>query len=337
MGRKLIRLILFLAVLGLVLWLARVAGYWGSDPDRTLSIFGNVEVREAELGFRVPGRIAELYVDEGEAVDAGAVLARLDPRPFEDAVSNASADVAVVSAQLQQQRNGNRPQDIAAARAALEEARAGRDEAARQYRRRNELLGRGFIPVAEVDAAKAALAAAEARVEAAEQALSLQQAGTRPDEIARTAASSAAAEARRRQALTSLSDTQLVAPSAGVISTRVRENGTIVQAGEPVLILALVEPVRIRAFVAQPDLQRIQPGMGVHIYVDGRDKPYNGTIGFIAPTAEFTPKTVQTESQRTDLVYRVRINVTDSDGRLRQGQPVTVRLKGEGRPPQKQP
>lgn len=83
----------------------------------------------------------------------------------------------------------------------------------------------------------------------------------------------------------------------------------------------------MRAYVAEPDLGRIAPGMTVLVTTDGNPKVYRGVIGFISPTAEFTPKTVQTEQLRVDLVYRLRINVTDPDDRLRQGQPVTVRLE----------
>jgi HlyD family secretion protein len=326
MGRKLVRIMILIVAVALVAWLARSAGYWGVKPDTTLKIYGNVEVRETELAFRVPGRIEKLYVDEGDRVDAGALIAQLDSRPFTDAVANATADIGVVSAELQQQANGNRPQDIAQADAAVRQAKAMRDDAQRQYVRRSELLGKGFIPRAEVDNAKAMLDAADANVSAAEQALSLQRAGTRPDAMQRTRATESAAESRRRQAITSLTDTALYAPSRGIISTRVREAGTIVQPGEPVFTLTLDDPVRIRAFVAAPDLGRIKPGMTVDIIADGRAAPYRGTIGFISPAAEFTPKSVQTEDQRTDLVYRVRITVANPDGGLRQGQPVTVRL-----------
>ena len=326
MGRIFIRLLLLVAVVAGVAWLARAAGYWGKPPETAAKIYGNVEVREAELAFRVAGRINQLLVDEGDRVEPGTLLAQLETRPFEDAVANASADIGVVSATLNRQQNGNRPQDIAQAQAGVREATAMRDEAQRQYHRRRDLLAKGFIPAADVDAAEAGLASAEAKLTAAEQALSLQQAGTRRDEIAETRATSGAAEARRRQAITSLSDTALVAPSRGIISTRVREAGTIVQAGETVFTLALDDPLRVRAFVPGPLLSRVKPGDRVTVYADAASRRYAGVIANVAPNAEFTPKTVETEGQRADFVYRVRITITDPDGGLRQGQPVTVLL-----------
>ena len=85
----------------------------------------------------------------------------------------------------------------------------------------------------------------------------------------------------------------------------------------------------MRAYVAESALSRVAPGMKVEVTADGNAKIYHGTIGYISPRAEFTPKTVQTEDLRTDLVYRLRITVSDPDERLRQGQPVSVKVVGK--------
>jgi len=120
----------------------------------------------------------------------------------------------------------------------------------------------------------------------------------------------------------------LRAPSAGQVLSRVREAGAIVQPGEIVYSVALTQPVRVRAYVAEPDLPKVRPGMRVTVHTDGTRKTWLATIGYISPTAEFTPRTVQTEDQRADLVYRVRLTVDDPKNELRQGQPVTVALDG---------
>ncbi len=124
--------------------------------------------------------------------------------------------------------------------------------------------------------------------------------------------------------MTNLSDTELAAASDGVVITRAVEPGSLVQAGQPVVTIAIDRPIRVRAYVGEPDLPRLAPGRVVEVHVDGREAPYRGTIGYISPQAEFTPKSVQTESLRTDLVYRLRIVIDDGDEGLRQGQPVTV-------------
>ena len=121
----------------------------------------------------------------------------------------------------------------------------------------------------------------------------------------------------------------LTAPSDGVILTRAQEAGAILQGGSAVFTLSLVDPVWVRAYVQEPDLGRIHPGMKVEIRTDARrDPPYVGQIGYISPRAEFTPKTVETAELRTALVYRLRIVVANPDDGLRQGMPVTVTLSG---------
>ena len=124
-------------------------------------------------------------------------------------------------------------------------------------------------------------------------------------------------------------DTVLASPSEGVVLTRAQEPGAILQTGTPVLTLSLKRPVWVRAYVDEPNLGRIHPGMKVQVFTDSRpEKPYSGQIGYISPRAEFTPKNVETAELRTSLVYRLRVVVEDADEGLRQGMPVTVLPQG---------
>jgi HlyD family secretion protein len=123
-------------------------------------------------------------------------------------------------------------------------------------------------------------------------------------------------------------DADLIAPNDGIILTRARERGAIVQAGETVFTLTLTSPVWVRTYVNERDLGLIRPGMPASVTTDSApDRPYPAFIGFISPTAEFTPKTVETRELRTDLVYRLRVVVNNPDAGLRQGMPVTVTLQ----------
>ena len=186
----------------------------------------------------------------------------------------------------------------------------------------------GHHTKAELQDSQSALTAASAQLEAARAALSLSQAGTRSEDRTATRAEAAQMSAERRAIQTDLADAVLKAPSAGQVSTRVREAGAIVQPGEIVYTIALTQPVRVRAYVAEPDLPKVRPGMRVKVNVDGSARQWPATIGYISPVAEFTPRTVQTEDQRADLVYRLRLTVDDPKNELRQGQPVTVTLPG---------
>lgn len=310
----------------LLFFVGRAVGWWGGERDGAPKIYGNVEVREVELAFRVGGRIAQVLVDEGDKVTPGQELARLDGQPLRDRLAGADAKVVAASAMVNKDSAGNRPQEIRAAQAAVANAEAKLGEARRLNQRRRALSERGFIAKAELQDSQSAVTAAVAQVESARAALSLAQEGTRPEDRTATRADAAQMAAERRAIQTDLSDAVLKAPSAGQVLTRVREAGAIVQPGEIVYTVALTQPVRVRAYVAEPDLPKVRPGMRVTVHVDGTGKSWPATIGYISPVAEFTPRTVQTEDQRADLVYRLRLTVDDPKNELRQGQPVTVAL-----------
>lgn len=324
------RIVGIVALLALVVAavLTRGFGAFGPGEARGLTLHGNVDIRQVDLGFRVSGRIASIPLEEGAHVAAGALLASLDPAPLRDQLNAAQAQIAVAAAELDKRRNGNRPQDVAQAQAQLADAQATLASAREEYDRRAELVKTGAVSQALFDASTARFRSAQAQFTAAAQALSLQKAGARREDVDAAAAQRQQAVAQAAKAQTDLNDAELRAPNAGTILTRAREPGAIVQPGDTVLTLTIDRPMRVRAYIPEPDLTRISPGMAVTVKADGNDKAYHGTIGNIAATAEFTPKTVQTEALRTDLVYRVRIIVTDPDDALRQGAPVTISVPG---------
>jgi HlyD family secretion protein len=301
---------------------------WRVERARdVLTLHGNVDIRQVDLSFKVGGRIARLAVDEGDAVEAGALLAELDRRYFEDELRLARARREAKAAALARLEHGTRPEEIAQARALVAEREASLARVELSLRRSAQLLARNAATRQELDEVEAAARVARAQLESAREALRLAEVGPRVEDIDAARAELAAAEAELTQAERRFEDARLVAPGAGVILTRAREAGAIVQPGETVLTLTLASPVWVRTYVAEPDLGRVRPGVPVEVRTDGApSRPYRGRVGYISPTAEFTPKTVETEELRTRLVYRVRIVVEDPDGGLRQGMPVTVRV-----------
>jgi len=303
---------------------------WGGEEDRGLTLYGNVDIRQVQLGFRVSGRIAEMLVDEGDRVEAGQALARLDAQPYEDSVRAAEAQVASQEANLAKLEAGPREAEIAQARAVLAERNYDLANAEQAFDRARQLRPSGAISQAALDQAQAAKDMASARVESAREALRLLEEGSREEDIAAALASLQAAQANLATAKTSLKDTELHAPAAGVILSRVREAGAIVAPSDVVYVLSLDDPVWVRTYVSEPDLGRIHPGMEVEVTTDtAPEKPYRGRVGFISPVAEFTPKSVETPELRTDLVYRLRVVVDEPDTALRQGMPVSVRIPEE--------
>ena len=331
-----------LPVLALLLAAGAGAAWWydvparwnltgASDAAGKLTLYGNVDIRQVQLGFRVGGRLAAMLAQEGETVQAGDVLARLDAQPLEDAARAAEAQVAAQRAMLDKLEAGPREAELAQARALHAERLADLQNARQAFERGEQLRTSGSVSQAAFDQARSARDMAAARATSALEALQLLEEGSRPEDIAAARANLQAAQAGLSAAQTSLDDAQLRAPSAGIVLSRVREPGSIVAPGEIVVILSLTQPVSVRAYVGEPDLGRIHPGMEVEIVTDTAPaRPYRGTIGFISPVAEFTPRAVETPELRTALVYRLRITVTDSDEGLRQGMPVTVRLPDAG-------
>jgi HlyD family secretion protein len=330
--RRAIRILLALAVVagiaGFAYWF-----YW-LRPEETrnarLVLYGNVDIRQVDLGFRVAGRIAEMRFEEGDVVTAGQVMAVLDKRPFEDDVRLAEADVAAQTATLEKYEAGSRPAEIAQARALVAERKATLDNAVLVLKRQEELVKRGNVSQQAYDNALAQKNEAQAQLQSARAALELAVEGFRKEDIAAARANLQMAEARLASAETNLADTAIAAPADGVILTRIQEPGAIVAAGASVYTLSLRNPVWVRAYVREPDLGRVHPGMRALVTTDTAPQhPYHGHIGFISPVAEFTPKTVETTALRTDLVYRLRVIVDDPDESLRQGMPVTVTLPAE--------
>ncbi|MEE4164008.1 MAG: secretion protein HlyD [Woeseiaceae bacterium] len=306
---------------------AAAAYFFNSHEDESaLTLYGNVDIREVELGFRVPGRLAAMDVDEGATITAGQRLARIDPQPYEDALAAAEAGVMQAQANVDKLESGARPQEVQQARASVREAEAAFRDAERNFERQQGLVETGASSQRILDAAAAQREATAARLASAREALALAREGFRSEDIAAARANLAAAVARRDQAKTQLDDTELTAPSEGTLLARIREPGSMLMQGEPVYSLSLDKPVYVRAYVAEPDLGRTAPGTLVEVTSDASDKVYKGRIGFVSPRAEFTPKSVETAELRTDLVYRLRIVVTDADSRLRQGMPVTVEV-----------
>ena len=321
----------------LLLLVASAGGYQYYRLDHAaagpLILYGDVDIREIDLAFRQSGRLATVQVDEGAHVHAGQLLATLDDVPFREALAAAQANVQAAQARLDLLLHGNRPQQIAEAREAVHQAEAVAANASADLVRQQSLLPGGTASQRTVDAARAASDAARASLAAARQQLDLMLAGSRNEDIAAARAQLAAARANREAAQTALNDTRLEAPADAIVFSRIREAGSMVSPTAPVYILSQTQPVFVRAYVSESDLGQVAPGTVVKVSSDSSPTQYGGTIGFVSPRAEFTPKTVETTDLRTDLVYRIRITINHPDQALRQGMPVTIRVMGHGRNP----
>lgn len=313
----------------LILIGAAIGGYYyyQSQQDKILILYGNVDVRTVNLGFRVSGKLKSLSVDEGAKIIAGEQLGLLDDAPYINALNKAKGVRDSAKAQLALKESGYRTQEVAQVEAEVAQKQAAWQYADNFYKRQQGLAASRVISANDLDNAKNNRNQAFAALQAAQDKLNQYQSGFRQEEIAAARGEWLQAEAAVAQAELDLQDTVLTAPSSGTILTRAIEPGTIIGTGNTVFSVTLTNPVWVRAYVSEPHLGDAIPGREVLLYTDSRpNQPYHGTIGFVSPTAEFTPKSVQTPDLRTDLVYRLRIVVNDADDALRQGMPVTIQF-----------
>lgn len=293
--------------------------------DGLLTLYGNVDIRQVDVGFRVPGRILEVLVDEGDLVEKGQPLARLDVDLLRQQKDQAQAALDAEKASLLKLERGYRVQEIAQARAAVAEAAASAENAEINLKRVASLRKSNAISQRELDNTRAVEQEARARLKSARDNLDMLLSGYREEEVLAQKARVGQAEAQFKRAEIQLNDGVLHAPQKGVILTRARETGAIVADGQTVYTITLTDPLWLRAYVCEPDLGKIKPGMKVSVAVDSvPDKKFAGVVGFISPTAEFTPKTVETKDIRTNLVYRIRVRAEDPENVMRQGMPVTI-------------
>ena len=298
------------------------------EESEFLTLYGNVEIRRVNLGFRVGGRLDRILFEEGDVVEKGQTIAELDKAPYEDALAAAAANVEKAKADYERLQAGNRPQEIEQARATVYERDAGLKVLESDFKRAIKLIDDKVITLQEFETIVARHDEAMARKRLAEETLNLLVEGFRKEDIAVGKAQLSAAQANFKQAQTALADTVLVCPNDGVLLTRIEEVGAVVREGQIVATLSLKNTVWVYVYIPEHELGNVVEGMSAEIYTDSKPKePYIGHIGSISPEAEFTPKTVQTLELRTNLVFRVRVIVTNPDGGLRQGMPVTVKIK----------
>lgn len=310
--------------LGLAL-LATACQRNGHDPKGALLLSGNLELTDAQLGFKVAGRMVERSVDEGARVEAGQLVARLEDAEQRDQLALRQAELAAAEAVLAELEAGSRPQDIAAVAAALRSAEAERDRLRLDFARARELRQREVIADRDFELAQAQLKVAEARAAEAAERLKLVEEGPRAETIAQARARVAQAKAAVELARTQLTYTRLVSPLAGTVLAHHAEAGEFVAPGTPVVTVGDTRRMWVRAYLNQTDLGRVRHGQPVVVRIDtfpGREFP--GTVSYIASEAEFTPKSVQTPKERVKLVFRLKVDVANPDDVLKAGMPADV-------------
>jgi len=315
----------------ILLLLALGAGFWwwysghSVQDEHHLVLYGNVDIREADLAFNNSEHIASMLVQEGDFVRKGQLLATLDRERFAAQEAASAAMVAVQKAVLARLLAGSRPEEIRQARANVSAAQAMLNDAQTTLKRQKRLFRKYAASKQALDDAQAAADKDRANLKVAEEALKLAIEGPRVEDIDAARAKLRSDQAQQELAREVLKDTSLYAPSDGIIRNRILEPGDMATPQAPVFTLARSNPVWVRTYAPETLLGKLALGMSAEVSTDSYPgKTYRGWVGYISPTAEFTPKNVETPELRTRLVYQLRVYVCNPENELRLGMPATV-------------
>lgn len=297
------------------------------QAENEIVLSGNIEAHESLVSFKVPGRIIELPVEEGQSVATGALLAHLEDADYRQRVRIDEASVHVRKSNLALTLAGTREQEVKAVEQNMLDAKADLQQKKLDYERAQRLYTEDAISAQDRDLADTALKRSQATFQAAEQKYSEAREGSRKEDIAIAQSNLKEAAANLGMSRVNLDYTTLRAPSAGVITVRQAELGEVVVPGTPVVTLADLDHIWLRAYLAETDMGRVRWGQNAVITTDTYPgKQYHGRVSFIASDAEFTPKSVQTYKERVTLVYRIKIDIDNPNHELKPGMPADAHI-----------
>jgi HlyD family secretion protein len=307
-----------------------VSGCRDKTDDGTVHLNGRIEAPTVDLGPKVPGRVVAVLVREGDRVKAGALLVRLDLGETSIAVEREQAGVRSAEARAQDLESGTRDSDIAAADAEIADRRAAVSLAEKETERQRFLLDRKVGTQRDFDRARTDLERTRAALKVSQERAKGLREGARVKQTQAAQADAERAQAVLKQSVVVARENEIRAPADGVIVHRLAEAGQLVGAGQPAVTMAFANRLYVRTFIPETKLGRVKMGMPASVTVDafpGRQFPAH--ITEISPDAEFTPKAVETKSERVNLVYGAKADLDRGwKEPLVPGQPAEVVVRG---------
>ena len=333
-------------------------------PQGLIQANGRIEGDHVTIASKFQGRINELLVREGDAVKKGQVVAVLDDSQIRARVKQARKALAVIAAQVKAAQTSLAllkkevplsikiaEDGVAHARARIEEAEASEQQAKREAARYRELFAYNAaseqakertdlaFTVAQKGRDTSRIALKKAKENLASAELGWIRITVKEDELNALKAEQERAWAVLEEAESVLDDLTIVAPSQGMITTRVVDQGEVVNAGTPLLDLVDLDRLYLKVYVAEYEIGKLRLGLQARIHTDAfPDRPFEAVVRYIASRAEFTPKEVQTPDERVKLVYAVKLYLADNpDHCLSPGMPADAVIRWKEETPWAQP
>ena len=301
------------------IWQAYYAGKTG-----VIQATGTIEGTDVDLGAKNSGTIQILTVDEGDTVKQGQVVAVLSRNDLVAQRDQDALAVTTAQAQLDDLVSGARAQEIAEGQASVNIAQANYNKAVDDLARNQQLYQSGAISKEVLDQYQTAVEVDKGQLDSAQAALSLLQAGNRPNAIAAARDEVKQSQAVLQSAQAVLNDLNVVSPINGTVLTKNYEQGEFVQMGAPIVTVVNLDDLWIRVYIPTDQLPVIKLGQQVHFTVSGLPKDFTGTVEEINSQGEFTLKTIQTEEERANVVFGVKIRIDNQGGVLKPGMPADV-------------
>ncbi len=302
-------------------------GCGGNLNDKAVTATGTIEATESSIAAQVPGRVIRMNYEEGAQVKAGDTLAETDHESLVQQVNQAQATLVMAQQQYDLLVKGARSEDLKVAEEGVKQAQANFNLAQLAYNRTEKLFSGHSVSQAQMDAARAQYEVAGAQLKSAQQTLAKLQQFARPQEIRAAAAQVQQAQAGLDAAKIALEHSYVTSPITGTVLERLLEVGDFATVGTPVYTVSDLRTMKMTVYVSETDLARVRLGDDAKVLLDGMPKhPFDGKVIYISPTAEFTPKNVETKQDRIKLVFAVKLAIANPEGYLKAGLPADASI-----------
>lgn len=320
------KIIITLAILIFVLISWKIYNEFFVNKENQTKYYGNIDKRTVKLGFRFTGKIEDIKKDEGQNVSKDEILVTLENQNLKEQLKELEAKLESSNFELQKLKTGFRKEEISQAKANFEEAKMSLAKTTDTYTRQKELYKTKSVSEQSFILSELSYKQSLATLEKAKANYELLKNGYRIEDIQIQESNIKVLEAQIEKLKVDLKDTIITSPVNGTILSRYKEIGSITNPSETVLEIAKSDELWVRAYIDEKRLGDIKTGLEILVFSDSRKEPYNGYISFISPIAEFTPKNIETQELRADLVYSFRVIIKDFDDKLKQGMPVTLEV-----------